>query len=332
MEQPMVSAESSKQSRWRRAFSSHNRGRSLFVAGALTPLMLYMLFWTLVPMTWALLLAFFNYSPTRIGGQIFGFGGDNPFIGLSNFREMFGASMEAQKFRMSIRNTLIFAFAVLPLNLAITIPLALAIEAINLRLKTAYRFVYFLPTVTASVGVALVWGYLYHPQQGLINMIIRSLGGSGQIWLTDPRVSILGVPLALWAIVITYLWWDMGYNLVIFIAAIQSIPRDFHEAAQVDGANVWQMFWRITLPLLRPTLLFVCVLTMISSFQVFDIIQIMTSGGPQDQTRVMVLDIYLSAFRFQQMGWAGAASLVLFGMIFIVTFVQTRLLQTQWEY
>ncbi|MEZ4657997.1 MAG: sugar ABC transporter permease [Caldilineaceae bacterium] len=100
----------------------------------------------------------------------------------------------------------------------------------------------------------------------------------------------------------------------------------------VDGANVWQIFWRITLPLLRPTLMFVCILTMISSFQVFDIIQIMTKGGPQEQTRVLVLDIYLNAFRFQRMGWAGASSLVLFALIFVVTLVQRRLLRTQWEY
>ena len=218
----------------------------------------------------------------------------------------------------------------LPLNLAITIPLALAIEAID-GLKTVYRFVYFLPTVTASVGVALIWGYLYNPQQGLINMIIRAVGGSGQIWLTDPRAIFLGVPLALWAIIITYLWWDMGYNLVIFIAAIQSIPRDFHEAAQVDGANVWHTFWHITLPLLRPTLLFVCVLTMISSFQVFDIIQIMTSGGPQDQTRHGTGHLP-QRLPLSEHGLGRAASLVLFGMIFIVTFIQTRLLRTQWEY
>lgn len=100
----------------------------------------------------------------------------------------------------------------------------------------------------------------------------------------------------------------------------------------VDGANSWQLFWRILLPLLRPTLLFVCVLTMISSFQVFDIIQVMTGGGPQDQTRVLVLDIYQNAFRFQNMGWAGASSLVLFFLILVVTLVQRRVLRTQWEY
>jgi ABC-type sugar transport system permease subunit len=316
----------------RPARSRHNRAKSLFVAGAIIPLTLYMLFWTLFPMLWAVTLAFFDYNPARDGSGILGLGGENPFVGLDHFRVMFSDSLEAQNFRISLKNTLIFSFVVLPLNLMITIPLALAIESIDTHLKTAYRFVYFLPTVTASVGVALVWGYLYHPQQGLINMIIKALGGSTVIWLTDPRSFFLGVPVALWAVIFTYLWWDMGYNVVIFIAALQGIPREFKEAAQVDGATGWQMFWRIILPLLRPTLLFVCVLTMISSFQVFDIIQIMTSGGPQDLTRVMVLDIYLNAFRFGNMGWAGASSLVLFALILIVTLIQTRLLRSQWEY
>jgi len=328
----MSTATKNNPNKPRSTWRSHNKGKSLFVGSIITPLMLYMLFWTLFPMLWALILSFFNYSATRDGGSFLGLGGENPFIGLGNFYNMFSESLEAQKFRISLRNTLIFAFAVLPLNLAITIPLAVAIEGVSERFKTFFRFTYFLPTVTASVGVALIWSYLYHPQRGLINMVLKAVGGSSQIWLTDPRVFILGVPLALWAIIFTYLWWDMGYNLIIFIAALQGIPRDFKEAAVVDGANTWQIFWRITLPLLKPTLMFVCILTMISSFQVFDIIQIMTEGGPQDQTRVLVLDIYLNAFRFQRMGWAGAASLVLFCLIFIVTLVQRRLLRTQWEY
>ena len=318
--------------RLRQAFNSRKRGQNIFVAGVITPLMLYMLFWTLLPMAFAILLALFEYSATRKGGPFMGFGQDNPFIGLGHFQNMLSSTLEAQKFRLSLKNTLIFAFLVLPLNLAITIPLAVMIEAIHERLKTAFRFIYFLPTVTASVGVALMWGFLYHPQQGLFNIVLKAFGGSPKIWLGDPRESILGVPLAMLAVIFAYLWQDMGYNLVIFIAALQGIPRDFKEAAIVDGANIWQIFWRITIPLLRPTLLFVCVLTMISSFQVFDIIQIMTGGGPQDQTRVLVLDIYLNAFRFQRMGWAGAVSLVLFLIIFVVTVIQMRLLRTNWEY
>jgi ABC-type sugar transport system permease subunit len=317
---------------WRRAFTGRNRAQSLFVGSTLTPLMLYMLFWTILPVVWAVVLVFFRYSATRSGGPILGLGGDNPFIGLGHFQNMLGDSLEAQKFRISLKNTLIFAFLVLPLNLGITIPLAIAIEAVSGRLKTVFRFIYFLPTLTASVGVAIMWGYLYHPQQGLFNVILKALGASPKIWLTDPRESLLGVSLAMWAIIFAYLWQDMGYNLVIFIAALQGIPHEFKEAAVVDGANVWQIFWRITLPLLRPTLLFVCVMTMLSSFQVFDIFQIMTDGGPQDQTRVLVLDIYLNAFRFQRMGWAGAVSMVLFFIILVVTIAQMRLLRTEWEY
>lgn len=321
------------QTRARRARRGSSRGRGLFVGGALTPLMLYMIFWTLFPMAWALLLSFFNYAPAHSGGAFLGLGGDNAFIGLGNFRNMLGDSLEAQKFRISLKTTLMFAFLVLPLNLAITIPLAVAIEAVRGRLKTLFRFIYFLPTLTSSVGVALIWRYIYHPQRGLFNMILKAVGIPAQIWLSNPRAIYLGVPLALWAIIITYLWQDMGYNLVIFIAALQGIPHDFKEAAVVDGANVWQIFWKITVPLLRPTLLFICVMTMLSSFQVFDIIQIMTENGrPQDQARVMVLDIYLNAFRFHNMGWAGAESIVLFLIVLVVTLVQMRLLRTRWEY
>jgi ABC-type sugar transport system permease subunit len=294
--------------------------------------MLYMLFWTLLPAVWAVVLVFFKYSATRTGGPILGLGEDNPFIGLGHFQNMLSDSLEAQKFRISLKNTLIFAFLVLPLNLAITIPLAAAIEAVHEFLKTTFRFIYFLPTLTASVGVAIMWGYLYHPQQGLFNMILKALGGSPKIWLTDPREALLGVPLAMWAVMFAYLWQDMGYNLIIFIAALQGIPQEFKEAAVVDGANTWQIFWRITLPLLRPTLLFVCVMTMLSSFQLFDIFQVMTGGGPRDQTRVLVLDIYLNAFRFQRMGWAAAVSMVLFLIVLVVTLVQMRLLRTRWEY
>jgi len=192
------------QDRWRRAFTGRNRGQSLFVGSTLTPLMLYMLFWTLLPTIWAVVLVFFKYSATRSGGPILGLGGDNPFVGLGHFRNMLGDSLEAQKFRMSVKNTLIFAFLVLPLNLSITIPLAVAIEAVHQRLKTVFRFIYFLPTLTASVGVAIMWGYLYHPQQGLFNMVLKALGASPKIWLTDPREFLLGVPLAMWAIIFAY--------------------------------------------------------------------------------------------------------------------------------
>jgi multiple sugar transport system permease protein len=303
-----------------------------FVLSVTIPMILYGSIGVLT-IAWALVLMFYEYSPGRAGGPILGLGGSNPFVGLEHFRNMIdGVSLEARLFRTSLRNTLIFAFAVLPLNLAITLPLAALIESVSSRIKTAFRAVYFLPVVTSSVGVALMWGWLYDPQRGLFNALIRTLGGTPVAWLSDPRARVLGVSVAMWAVIGAYLWQDFGYNLVIFIAALQGIPKEFREAALIDGANAWQVFTRITIPLLRPTLLFVCVMTMLSSFQIFDVIQVMTNGGPNNQTRVLVLDIYENAFRYQRMGWAAATAFVLVLIVMIVTIVQMRVLRTEWEY
>jgi ABC-type sugar transport system permease subunit len=151
-------------------------------------------------------------------------------------------------------------------------------------------------------------------------------------WLRDPDLTIWGIPAALFAILIAYLWQDMGYNLVIFIAALQGIPQTVKDAAKIDGANAWQLFARIVVPLLMPTILLAAVLTMISAFQVFDIVQVMTDGGPQDQTQVLLLNIYSYAFRYQKMGWAAAVSIVMFLLVFSISLVQSRLLRTEWEY
>jgi ABC-type sugar transport system permease subunit len=307
-------------------------GQRRFILSVTIPTILYGAI-GLFTIGWALILMFYDYSPGRAGGPLLGLGGSNPFIGLEHFYNMIkGVSLEARLFRTSLKNTLIFAFAILPLNLAITLPLAALIESVRARLKIAFRAIYFLPVITSSVGVAMMWGYLYDPQRGLFNAIIRLFGGTPIAWLSDPRAQYLGISVGMWAVIAAYLWQDYGYNLVIFIAALQGIPHELKEAAVIDGANTWQAFTRVTIPLLRPTLLFVCVMTMLSSFQVFDIIQVMTRGGPNNQTRVLVLDIYENAFRFQRMGWAAAISFVLVIIVMIVTVVQMRLLRTEWEY
>ncbi|MBN1260557.1 MAG: sugar ABC transporter permease, partial [Anaerolineae bacterium] len=253
--------------------------------------------------------------------------------GLQHFQNMLtGVSLEARQFRLSLANTLIFASVVLVLNLAITLPLAALIESVKSQFKNLFRMIYFLPVLTASVGVASMWRYLYDPQAGLINALVRMAGGKPLAWLADPRAEFLGISVSMFAVIIAYLWSDYGYNLVIFIAALQGIPHELKEAAMIDGANTWQVFTRITIPLLRPTLLFVCVMTMLSSFQVFDVIQVMTDGGPNNRTRVMMLDIYDNAFRFQRMGWAAAVSFALFLIVMVVTVIQMRVLRTDWEY
>jgi len=303
-----------------------------FVAGVTVPLLLYESLGIFV-LGWAFVLIFFDYSSGRLGGPILGLGGSNPFIGLGNFIEMIkGTSVEANLFRVSLRNTLIFAVAILPLNLVITLPLAWLLESISSRLKALYRTIYFLPVLTSSVGVALIWRSMYDPQGGWINEIIRFFGGTPLAWLSDPHAGFAGVSVALWAVILAYIWQDYGYNMVIFIAALQGVPQELREAALIDGASHWQAFLKITIPLIRPTLLFVCVMTMLSSFQVFDIIQVMTNGDPNNQTQVLMLDIYKNAFRYQNLGWAAAESFVLFLIVMGVTIFQMRVLRTNWEY
>ena len=304
-----------------------------FVAAVLIPVFLYLSVFALFPMIWVVLLSFFNYSPVRAGSGLLGLGGRNPFIGLGNFGAMFADTQAADIFRISVGNTVLFAVLVMILNLIITLPLAVMVESVSDRVKGLFRFIYFLPTVSAAVAVALMWNFVFNPQQGLFNSIMRAVGLTPpRAWLTDPQAFFLGVPLAMIAVIIAYIWQDFGYNLVIFIAALQGIPREIRDVSRIDGANAWEEFWYVTLPLLRPTLLLVVTLTMISSFQTFVIFYVMTGGGPLNQTRSLTLNIYENAFRFQNMGWAAAQSLVLFAMILVVTLIQFRLLRTDWEY
>lgn len=303
-----------------------------FVIGVVVPLLLYESIGLFV-IGWAFVLMFFDYSSGRVGGPILGLGGSNPFIGIKNFIEMFsGSSVQANLFRISLKNTLIFAFAVLPLNLAITLPLAGLLESIGDKFKSFYRTIYFLPVLTSSVGVALIWLSMYDPQAGWINAIIHMFGGTSVSWLSDPRAGFAGISVAMWAVIIAYLWQDYGYNMIIIIAALQSVPKELKEAAQLDGATSITQFTKVTLPLIKPTILFISVMTMLSSFQAFDIVQVMTNGDPSNQTQVLMLDIYKNAFRYQNLGWAAAESFILFLIVMGITLIQMRVMRTDWEY
>lgn len=310
------------------------RADSGFVAGTVSPLIFYLLILSVFPLLWAFILAFFEYSPRNVGGPILGLGGDNPFVGLQHFQTMIDSGRDGRLFRNSMMNTLRFTALVLPLNLLLTIPLAVMIESTHTYIRRVFRAVYFLPVVTSSVGVAVMWGYIFNAQYGLLNQGLGFIGIAPIAWLQDPTASVFGVPAAFASVVIAYLWQDFGYNLVIFIAALQGIPHSLKDAARVDGASSVQIFWYVTLPLLRPTILVTSILTVISSFQVFDIIQVMTAGGPGriGITRVLVLDIYENAFRFEKMGWAAAISVVMFGFVAVLTLIQSRLLRTDWSY
>lgn len=316
-----------------KVFGGRQAHEKLFVYGSLTPIMIYMIIFSILPILWAVAMVFFSYSPVRAGNGWLGLGGSNPFIGLDNFKQMFADTQPARLFRSSVGNTFLFSFLVLPINLIISLPLAVMVESVHEKVKGFFRAIYFLPTISSSVAVAMIWGYIYDPQYGLLNSIFRFFSLTPpRAWISDPTATVLGVPLAMLALIIAYIWQDFGYNLVIFIAALQGIPQSIRDAARVDGANSLQEFLHITIPLLRPTILLVSVLTMLSSFQVFAIIQVMTQGGPNNQTSTLVLNIYNNAFKYQNMGWASAISMVLFIIIAIFTVIQFRVLRTEWEY
>jgi multiple sugar transport system permease protein len=306
-----------------------------FAYNSISPIMLYIAFFSLLPILWAVTMSFFNYTPVREGSWFLGLGGQNPFIGIKNYLELFsGNSKPASVFRQAIWNTFLFTALVLPLNLLITLPLSVLLESISEKFRTLFRAIYFLPTISSSIAVTIIWAYMYAPGYGLLSEMVRMFGFTPpKAWLSDPRALVFGIPLAMLCVVVAYVWQDFGYNLVIFVAALQGIPQSIKEAAYIDGANSFQTFWYIIVPLLRGTILLTSVWTVLSSLQVFVIFQQLSRGGPRNQTQTMLLSIYENAFVFaNNLGLAAAMSMILFMVILIFTVIQFRILRSQWEY
>jgi multiple sugar transport system permease protein len=322
-----------------RPWGGMEKEKRRFAYLVVAPVLLYMLVWTLVPYVWVVVLSLFDYSPRRAGAFFLGFGGSNPFVGLANFAEMlrFGPSVSKRvsEFHIAFTNTLVFSLLVVPLNLALTLPLAVLVDRVRRKTMGSFlRTVFFLPVLTSSVGVGVMWNYIFNPQRGILNHFLSLLFGHRIFisWLGDSSIFFLGLPVPFWSVLVAYLWMDMGYNFVIFLTALQGIPQSLREAADLDGATPMRRFFTITVPLLMPQIQLTAILTMISAFQVFDIIQVMTLGGPNKLTRVLVLDIYENAFRFESMGWASAVSIVFFAVVLAISLAQRRLLRTTWEY
>jgi len=196
---------------------------------------------------------------------------------------------------------------------------ALLVTAAAVRLAGLFRTLFFVPVVTSLVAVAVVWRYLYHPRFGLLNYGLGLLGIAPHDWLGDPR-------LALPAIIVLAVWKNFGFNMVVFLAGLQSIPARLYEAAHLDGAGPWQTFRAVTLPLLRPTLVFVTVITGIGYFQLFAEPYVMTQGGPAGATLSVVLLMYEEGFRWWNMGYGAAVAFLLFAVILAIT-----LLQLTWQ-
>jgi multiple sugar transport system permease protein len=236
------------------------------------------------------------------------------FVGLRNYQEL----LESPVFWQAVRNTFYFALVGGPLTVVASLAAALLINARLVRFKTVFRTIYFVPFVTTLVAVAIVWRYLYHPQYGLLNWALGRVGIAPVEWLSDPR-------WAMPAIILLAVWKNFGYNMLIFIAGLQSIPAELYEAADLDGAGAVRQFWHVTLPMLAPTFLFIGVITMIGYFQLFAEPYVMTGGGPLRATTSLVLLMYEEGFRWWRMGTAAAVAFVLFLIILVWTLLQFRL-------
>ena len=236
------------------------------------------------------------------------------FVGLDNYARLLGTPL----FWASLRNTFYFAVVGGPLTIAVSLGAALLLNAKLVRWKSVFRTIYFTPFVTTLVAVAIVWRYLYHTRYGLLNYALDAFGIAPVDWLGDPR-------WAMPAIILMAVWKNFGYNMLIFIAGLQSIPDELYDAANVDGAGPVRTFFNVTLPMLRPTLLFVSVITMIGYFQLFAEPYVMTQGGPLRSTTSVVLLMYEEGFRWWRMGYAAAIAFVLFLVILVFTLVQFRI-------
>ncbi|HDT8105573.1 TPA: sugar ABC transporter permease [Enterococcus faecalis] len=232
------------------------------------------------------------------------------FVGIKNYQSLVNDST----FWNSLKNTFLFIIGYLPSVMIIGLLVALLLNS-KLCLKPVFRGVYFLPVVTSWVAVSLVWKWLFNPKYGLINYFLTMIGLHGPNWLNDPKTAML-------AIIITSVWKDIGFIMVLYLGGLQNISVSLYEAADIDGADKWHQFWKITLPMLKQTTFFVSMISLINSFQVFDQVNIMTAGGPGDATTVLVQNIYNSAFKYSEMGYAAAMSWILFLIILVVSVVQ----------
>lgn len=262
-----------------------------------------------LPVLAALVLSFTDFDIYAIGHFA-----NARFIGLGNYREL----LHNPVFWKALRNTFYFALVGGPLTVGVSLGTALLVNAPLTRARGFFRTIYFTPFVTTLVAVAIVWRYLYHPQYGLLNHALGWFGIGPVDWLGNPH-------WAMPAIILMATWKNFGYNMLILVAGLQSIPNQLYEAAWLDGAGPVRRFRHVTLPMLGPTLLFVAVITMIGYFQVFTEPYVMTQGGPLKATETVVLFMYEQGFRWWRMGVAASIAFALFLIIMLGTAIQIRL-------
>ncbi len=257
---------------------------------------------TLIPVVCSIGLAFTKWDSFT----------EPEFIGLKNFTKM----VHDDTFWISLKNTFVYVIGVVPLTLLCSLGLAVIL---NQKMKGIqfFRIAFFFPYVTSLVAIAVVWNMLLHPTMGPVNRVL-------QIFVENPPAWTASSDWAMLAIIIVSVWRGMGYYMILYLAGLQAIPKELYEAAAIDGAGKWRQFLSITVPELRTTSFFVMIILTINSFKVFDLIQVMTEGGPGRSTNVLVYEIYNEAFVKFNFGYASAISFILFLLVLLLTIIQFK--------
>jgi multiple sugar transport system permease protein len=285
----------------------------LFCYVALLPILALFFYVRIVPIGFGFVLSFYRWnliSPRK------------PFVGWANYQ----ALLSDENFILALKNTTIYSFATVLLSTAIALPLAVFL-ARRSKLSAFYQTIYFLPVITPLVPMSIAWKWIYDYNYGVLNYALSLVGLPSVPWLTDPEI-------ALWALVIMGVWKVLGYNLVLFMVGLRNIPAEYLEAAALDGASGWQRFWRITLPLLKPILLYVLVTATINAYNVFTQVYVMTLGSqsaPGQAVRMLVYDIYTNGFQFFRMGYASAEAVTLTLIVLGLTFIQFAMVRDKPE-
>ncbi|MFC4167907.1 carbohydrate ABC transporter permease [Teichococcus aestuarii] len=276
------------------------------------PAVLAYLVLLLLPTLAAILLAFTDYE---LGAPAFA------WIGLDNFAEL----LRDRGFAQALRNTVFYVAVVTPGSILGALALALLIEA-GTRGRTLFRAVFFLPVVSLTVAMASAWQYLLHPSIGPLNAVLRQVGIDGPAWLSSSDT-------VMWSLAAIGIWENLGFNLVLFLAGLTAIPREMYAAAEVDGApSAWERFRLVTWPMLGPTTLFVLTITMIRSVRVFDTVKVLTQGGPNRASEVLLHAMYLEGFTYFRLGYSAAITLVFLAIVLALMWLQTRVLDKRVHY
>ena len=292
-----------KKEKTRTKLSKKELKKNLIAYSFILPNFLGFAIFTLIPMIFALALAFLNWD------------GSNPitFAGLDNFKHLF----QDTTFKISIINTIYYSIGTVPLTLAASLGIAILLNK-KIFARNFFRTIFFFPYVASLIAVAVVWNMIFNPSMGIVNSFLTSIG------VANPPGWTSSTTWAMPVIIFVSMWKNMGYYMVIYLAALQGIPSELYEAASLDGASAWQKFRNVTLPMLTPTTFFVSIMLTISCFKVFDFVYMMTQGGPGRSTMVLVYHIYNTAFKEFSYGYSSAMSMVLFVIVLAITIFQFR--------